>query len=379
MTIKTLKESIVKVQSLVIKITLITCIIGQISLINASRGGGRKVSAVRASEPSDAPEEMGAMIEEISHGLQERAREGDPDAQYALCKACRALGRYLQRWPEFDSGDYRATLRLRQEGGERESLERIASFWYKRAFEQRHYGALQEARMSSEMSDAVKVYASEGDPGAMRALEFFAMYYDEKEEEGEWHEKAIVAYQAAADSLDFRAMGNLGWMYYAEEGAVEDRARGFHLIKEAADQGVVEAQRRFGYINGLLANKYEYGTEEEKAHEEVEKQYYQMAAEAGDCEAQSKLGHLLLDVVPSSKSSEGREWLLLAAKQWDYRALYDLGNASRYGWGGILKSPEEARRWYVMADAAYGNYQCSEAYSNLKEMKDEEMDCCALL
>jgi|ERR1039458_4233266 TPR repeat protein len=190
----------------------------------------------------------------ITSLLIEKASKGDADAQYELGRAYEYGG-------------------LDELGAEVRSNAKKAGEWCRKSAEQGH------SRAQSELASMYRFGY-----GVRKSLK-----------------RAFYWYQKSADQGCDSAQASLGDLYRYGEGVTEDSEQAMLLYRKAADQGGKTYQRKLA--DALV---------DDAPHEAA--QWYCLAAESNDAEAQFKLAQ-----------------------------LYDQGN-------GVPKSDQEAFSWYLKAE-----------------------------
>ena len=120
-----------------------------------------------------------------------------------------------------------------------------------------------------------------------------------------------------------------------------DYEKALEYLHPAAEAGNADAQYRLGYM-------YANGRGVEKSNEEAAK-WYRMAADQGDTTAQNILGNMYESGRGVEKSyEEAARWYQRAADQGYKYAQFNLGNLYYNGYG-VEKSYEEAAKWFRLA------------------------------
>jgi TPR repeat protein len=150
--------------------------------------------------------------------------------------------------------------------------------------------------------------------------------------------------ETAAEAGDAAAQYELGDLYAAGEGVVQNELLANQWYQKAAEQGHVEAQYQLG------RRIYE---ERGSPHDwDAARRWLEMAARQGHLPAHHRLARLL-DL--SGGNAEAARWLESAAKLGDESAQYEL--ATRYAKGeGIPQDQTQAAHWFRQA-ADQGNIQ----------------------
>ena len=154
---------------------------------------------------------------------------------------------------------------------------------------------------------------------------------------------------------DMRAANYLGRMYRDGEGVKEDRKEAMEWFRIAAERGDAEAQWSLGGMYESILNR------DEGAKWELR------AAEGGLVDAQHYVGRLHLygytygvnDPKGYNDPREAMKWLKLAANQGNVDAKDAIGIMYLNGWG-VAEDHKEAYRWFLMAaDKGDSESKCS--------------------
>jgi serine/threonine protein kinase/TPR repeat protein len=283
--------------------------------------GSKTVGGVTTSPPSaTAPHDQGSPAKrEITAALSHKdysrafeiaeplARDGDPDAQYAL-------GYILER------------------GLNGTKDEKQAADYYLKAAQKGHLSS---------------------------AFKLAQMYESGRGVESKSDEQAFFWYRKVAEAGDIDAMYNVAAMYQAGRGTEKSYEHAFDWYLKAAKLGDPQAQNSLGilYHSGM-------GT----SHSESDAVYwFRVAAEAGFAKAQRNLAEMYYSGAGVSQADrrEAFGWYKRAAEQNDAGAEFALGRYYEEGISPVDRDYDKAAEWYRKA-AEHGSSKAQPAIESLK-------------
>ena len=148
----------------------------------------------------------------------------------------------------------------------------------------------------------------------------------------------VKQYREAADQGIAEAQRNLGLCYANGDGVTKDAVESIKWLQKAADQGDSKAQL-------LLGICYDDGLGVTRDYAEVVK-WFRKAADQGDAQGQLLLGYLYRDGKGVTKDYvKAFEWYQKAADQGDAGAQRMIGDCYINGIG-VAKDEVEAAKWY---------------------------------
>jgi TPR repeat protein len=152
---------------------------------------------------------------------------------------------------------------------------------------------------------------------------------------------AYDEWRGPAEAGDPLAQYNLGVLYEAGQGVVQDPVEAVKWYRLAADQGLASAQYNLG-LAALLGRGL--GQDDRAAAK-----WFESAAAQGVALAQYNLGVLYASGRGvAQESGESVKWTTLAAKQGVASAQYNLGVMHAGGWG-VTQDKAAALHWYRLA------------------------------
>ncbi|MCR4898177.1 MAG: sel1 repeat family protein [Acholeplasmatales bacterium] len=148
------------------------------------------------------------------------------------------------------------------------------------------------------------------------------------------------------DSVGYIQINQKGINYYIGLDCEKDYIKAFHLFKDAAEHGNIDAQKNLG-------NCYYYGNGIKQNYEKAYK-WYKLAADQGYNKAQNNLANCYyLGLGVEKDYKEAFKWYESSAKQGSIAAQNNLGNCYYYG-KGVTTNYKEAFKWYKLS-ADQGN------------------------
>ncbi len=319
---------------------------------------------------ADAENELGTRYETGRGGVEKNtsqardwyrraAEQRHADAQYRLGFM------YTDRWssPLTDREAFQLFLDAARQGHPQAQYEVAVSFetgrgvdpdepeaayWYRRAAEREHEGALKKVLEIERLETQLHRMAEEGDPTAQYEL---AMRYQSSDSQ-EKRTAAVAWFRRAAEQGDARSEYELGFMY-------DNACRAVRVEDPVDPVDSTEAVR-----------------------------WYRRAAVRGHARAQARLGDLYTDGIGVGRDyAEALRWFRRAAEQQDAEGEFLLGCVYRQG-RAIAPDNAEAVRWFRRAadqghpDACYslremckdGLWVDSEAVEWLRHRSHQEDD-----
>lgn len=146
-------------------------------------------------------------------------------------------------------------------------------------------------------------------------------------------------YEKAGKQGDAKAQFNLGLGYYKREGVPQDYSKAMYWFGKASEQGDADAQLHIAWcLEDIQA-----------PHGDVVAAC-KRAAEMGNADAQCHLGFWYFEGKHGLEKNiaESNRWFLVAAKQGNAIAQFQIGLRYEIG-SGVKKSAKEAARWYMKA------------------------------
>ena len=247
--------------------------------------------------------------------------------------------------------------------------------WYRKAAEQGNADAQNTLGVcyadgngvNQDMTEAVKWYrlaAEQGNAAAQSALREIANNPPRKDEpkkqppqsyqnmEGGKQENELDSLREAAEQGEREAQKKLGYRYYSGDGVSQDMTEVVKWYRLAAEQGSALAQCNLGncYYNGE-------GVDKDMAQAV---KWYRAAAEQGNAQAQCNLGNCYYYGKGVGKDmAQAMKWYRAAAEQGNILAQNNLGNCYYYG-RGVSKDMTQAVKWYrAAADRGEPLAQCN--------------------
>jgi len=216
--------------------------------------------------------------------------------------------------------------------------------------------------LAPDARKAVELYRTKADKGDEDAMERLAQLYleggpglpkDGREAEN-WYRKA-----AELGSAD--AAWAIGTMYIEGNGVVVDVNKGITWCVKAANEN------SSGYYAWALAEKYYQGEGIPQDYNEAW-EWYRIAADAGDADAQFRLGWMAYVGEGVRKDyAEAARWWRLAAEQGNAVAQYDLGLMYLNG-EGVRQDYVSA---YLWLNLAISRYEPGEDRDNAVAVRDD--------
>ena len=207
--------------------------------------------------------------------------------------------------------------------------------------------ALQGDRNSQFSLGVMEYKKAEGYTEELRNLLIWSSFKGEEEKKqigeisaviSEKYKRAAHWYREAALQGVAEAQNNLGWMYYQGEGVTKDFEQALRWYREAALQDDAKASNNLGGM-------YSLGEGVEKDFEQALR-WYREAALQGVAEAQNNLGWMYYQVEGVTKDFEQAiRWYREAALQGLAEAQNNLG-WMYYQVEGVTKDFEQAIHWY---------------------------------
>ena len=202
----------------------------------------------------------------------------------------------------------------------------------------------QSAVRAREFDKALLAFQHAADGGDARAMNGIGDLYVEGNGVPRDYQQAFAWYEKAAAGGNSRAMASLGRLYRDGNGVGKD----YQKAREWLEKGVAAGD---GRAMAYLGKMYEKGIGVPKDYDHA-RQLYEQGAAAGDGRAMDNMGRLYAQGNAVPKDSE-KAWLWYqkAAAAGDSAGMFDLGWLYFHGLG-VAEDKQQARQWYEKAAAA---------------------------
>lgn len=234
------------------------------------------------------------------------------------------------------------------------------------------YDAMESDKI--KQSHAFAVAKQEAQAGNPEAALLLGIMYERGIATAANQEQALYWYRKA--SLNPVNTFILGTYYASGEGVNKDVAKGRQLLQQSADAGFSYANLNLAVLNqqtgdhfieelekarqknnsraGLLLADYYLQQADDPYNMKLARDIYQHFADKGDRDAQLKLAFLYDKGLGGEANMEAAlQWYTLAAEQGQPQAQYLLGQMYQLGKVGAQPDYEQAKKWYTAAKGKY--------------------------